>query len=678
MHNVQGVFGMGTHQPTVRLLAVFLVLSCLGSVSARLVRTADDEAEGNAAAKTDVLRTVQDAKGSFQPISLETVSQAKSKLEASIERLGKFLADELGDADRWKTHLMWAVMTDELAKEKPNLAKLDKSLSAFHENEAGLEAAPFLETRALLRTYMNAALYSGNADQTKQAYITRMDDLAKQLESYAKAPKSDTAVAIGRHLGWFDRARQSPQVITAVREQYSHPNLLVEVSHGLFSAGIDDNVEQSQQVTSYILGTSIRGTAIISGRITSVFVPDPDRASFDLLLKGNIFSDNVGTNGPVTIYSTANTSFDASKRVHFDATGFLTDSAVARCITGSNVKSIAARSCLVRKIAWKRVAKNKTKAERLASGQAQRRVAGNFDEQTAEMLAEPETGYTDRFRKPLIRRGGFPAVMKLSTTLNRLTLKMMQESSFQLAAPSDPPTIDQGHDLAVRVHESLIGNFSESLLGGVTITDEEMVSMYVEANREVPKDMRITNETEPWAITFARTQPIRVRFQNGSVHIEVHCQSLHRGENYPAVKLAGEIRISADYKLDVTSGGIQLVRPEGDVQIDFLKGGKVVGGIAQAAQKGFLKSKFNSMLKTRMPEEASDGINLQGQWARAGKLVARETKSVNGWLVLGLAQVAPEAAVAAADSQPTESTDQPEIAAPAVVSPPANETAGIE
>ena len=675
---------MGAHMRTVRMLTLFLVPVCLGLVSVRSIRGAYNgpQPEGSEAAKTDLSKTLEGAKGSFQPISPETVAQSKSELDASIQRLENFLVVELDDADRWKSQLKWDVMTAELAKDKPNLGALDKSLNAFHEDVDGLEGAPFIETRALLLTYMNAVLFSRDAEKTKQDYATRVDDLAKQLESYATAPTTDTAIAIGRHLGWFERARQSPQVIKAVREQYSHPNLYAEISHRLFTVGIDDEVEQSQQVSSYILGTSIYGTANTTGRITSAFVPDPERASFDLLLKGNIHSNNVGYNGPVTIYSTANTSIDASKRVHFDAAGVSTDSAVARCATASNIYSIAARSCLVRKIAWRRAAQSKTKAERLASGQAQRRVAADFDEQTAELLAEPETFYADQFRKPLIRRGGFPNVMKLSTLVNRLTVKILQENPFQLAAPSAPPAIGEGHDLAIRIHESLVGNFSESLLGGVKVTDEQLVEMYVEADREVPKQMRITDETDPWAITFARTQPISVRFHDGGVHIEIRCRSLHRGAGYPAVNLAGdEIRIAADYKLDVTNGGIQLVRPEGNVQIDFRQGGKIVPGLAQAAQKGFLQRKFNAMLKTRLPEETSDGIKLQGRWERAGKLVTRETKSADGWLVLGLALVAPGETAVAADVQQTTPADPSEIAAdaePTEATPTENETARIE
>jgi len=290
MYIDEGVLGMETQKRIAVLLKVFLVSVCL--VACNLPPCEADEApqpEGGAPANMDVKATVLAAKDKFQPITPEMVAASKSELAASIATLEEYLTNELGDADKWKTQLKWDALTSELAKDEPNLGTLNGSLNAFHEDVDGLEAEPFLETRELLRSYMNAVLFSGDAEQkTKQDYSKRVDDLVKQLETYAQTPSSETALQIGRHLGWFERTRQSPQVIKAVRKSYSHPNLFAEVSHRLFTAGIDDEVSQSQQISSFILGTSIYGTANINGRITTAFVPDPDRASFDLLLNGNI------------------------------------------------------------------------------------------------------------------------------------------------------------------------------------------------------------------------------------------------------------------------------------------------------------------------------------------------------------------------------------------------------
>ncbi len=682
---------MGAPKRIGRMFIVYLLLISPGLATTSPAIGSDEASQAGAskAAPADLAKLLQEAKESFQPISQATVAKLKAEVMVAMDNLETFIGDEADDGEAWKSHLAWDSLTAELTKETPSLAVLDASRRAFHEDVDGLEREQFLDARAALLTYMNALLFSRDAEQTKKDHVATVDNLINHLKAYAESPDSETAIAVGRSLGWLERARQSPQVVAAVRQQHSYPNLFAEVSHRLFTAGIDSEVSQSQQVSSYILGTSIYGTADVSGRITSAFVPDPDRAAFDLQLTGNIYSNNVGYNGPVTIYSTASTSVEASKRVYFDAAGLLMDFAWARCATGSNIHSIAARSCLVRKIAWNRAAQSKTTAERLAAGQAQQRVAGNFDEQTAELMAEPVSGYEDKFRKPLLRRGGFPKVMKLSTLVNRLTVKMLQENQFQMAAPTAPPAMGEGHDVAVRVHESLIGNYSETLLGGVQVTDVQMVQMYVDANREVPKELVITEDSDPWAITFAASQPISVRFQDEGVHIEVRCKSLHRGEDYPRVNLAGEIRIAADYKLDVTDGGIQLVRPEGNVQIDFLNNqGNIVQGLAQTVQKGFLQGKFNGMLKPRLPEERSNGIKLQGRWEKAGKLVARETKLTDGWLILGLAQVPPADAEAGADvasrkdpgspvdQSTTDSADQPVTTAAAA--PAANETAGIE
>ncbi len=82
MHNDQRIIGRGAHMGTVRMLVLFLVPVCLGLVSVRSIRGTDDapQPKGSEAAKTDVSKTLQEAKGSFQPILPDTVAQSKSEL----------------------------------------------------------------------------------------------------------------------------------------------------------------------------------------------------------------------------------------------------------------------------------------------------------------------------------------------------------------------------------------------------------------------------------------------------------------------------------------------------------------------------------------------------------------------------------------------------------------------
>ncbi len=617
-------------------------------------------AELSTPAPEDLPAAAAAAKEAFQPVTDAHVQQTKADLRQAMRRLDQFLAGGGRQrAEQWKAYLKWDVITGELEKEdQVDLAALQQALSGYSEDHIGLEMDEFGEVRQALRRHMNAVLFAADAERTKAAFTTRLDDLSERLRAYRDGGKSDDAVAIGRTLGWLDRAGQSRRLVRAVRRQYWQPNLYAEISQDIVAAAIDEEVSETQSINDVIMGTSIYGTAHLEGQLNSALVPDPDRASFDILLTGNAFSRNVGYNGPVTLRSTGRTSIFARKRVYVSADGFDSDPARASARTSTNIYSISARSRLVRKIARKRAASSKGQAERIASGRAQSRDARRVDQQAGEMLDEAHTDFDDKFRHPLIRRDGFPQLMHFATTNDHIVVKVLQAGQAQLAAPGQPPQLEAQHDLSVRVHQSIVSNFSETVLGGLKLTDERLVEMYEEAGRDVPPDLQITPDTEPWAITFSPDRPINVEFAEGGVKIEVRCRYLHRGEEYPVVSLAGdEIRISADYQLEVKEGGIQLVRPEGDVAIDFLRRGEVVPGFTQAAQKGFLQRKFNAMLKPKLPEEGSDGLTLPGRWERIGKLTARQAEAANGWLVLGW--------------------ERPATAADVATSPPAaNQTAG--
>lgn len=52
--------------------------------------------------------------------------------------------------------------------------------------------------------------------------------------------------------------------------------------------------------------------------------------------------------------------------------------------------------------------------------------------------------------------------------------------------------------------------------------------------------------------------------------------------------------------------------------------------------------KFSAMLKPKLPEEVTDGIEFKGRWERVGKLKARLATATDGWLSIGWEQALPE------------------------------------
>ncbi|MEX0818215.1 MAG: hypothetical protein WD070_01440 [Pirellulaceae bacterium] len=636
---------------------------------------------------------VRAAKGQARTIRSEEVAAAKAQLLEDLRALEEFLAGSSSEqATAWRELVQLDTMRSELSKEDPpSLEVLNRSLVAFREDEAGLELEPFTDVRESLREYMNHVVFStteGFADE----FDRRIDNLATKLDAYEAAPSTKLAVEIGREVGWFERAGQITSVTNAIRERYAQPNLHVAASKQLVASGVRDSVDTADSTRECILGTSINAYTRLTADIDLDLIQSDDRATFDIKLGGNAVSNNVGYNRGVTIYSTGYTNVNASKRVYLGPEGVTSDFATALASTSSHVSSIAAKCNLVRKIAWKQVRQKKHQAERIAAGRAASRIAGRVDGQAGETLAEADESFQDKFRAPLIRRESFPELLDLRTTDAQLLVRLLRAGRFQLAAPGPAPELEGDFDLGARIHESLAGNFSESIIGGVMLTDERIVELHEEAEVDVPEDLKITDDSEPWAITFSRSQPISVEFVGGGVRILVLCQNLHQGEGYGVVSLPlkdeeterlyrPEIRISREYDLTTPNdGGLQLVA-KGDLRIEFIdRTGEPVAnyGARHAAAVGFLAKKFNSMLKPKLPEEATDGISLTGRWERLGKLKARVANAADGWLSIGWEQELPaspanEAVADESDADAVvddaESNTSPELVQTASVTP---------
>jgi hypothetical protein len=362
------------------------------------------------------------------------------------------------------------------------------------------------------------------------------------------------------------------------------------------------------------------------GRTTLVLNENPNAASYSVLLGGRVYSNNVGYNGPVTVHTTGVTTVSASKQISMSETGMESTRSSARARTSSRINSLSAKHRFVERIAWKKAGQQKGQAEAIGSARAQTRIAREMDQQSGELIAEQNDNYLNKFRRPLIRKGGFPDEMKFSTTSERLEFRMMQAQLGQIGAPVTPPAHEGQYDLAVQAHESAVVNFAEILVGGTTLTDEQLVKIIRDdLNGEVPEELQITPDKDPWSITFAKEIPFRAQFANQGVKMALRGTGFTRGEQ----RINEPIEISANYTIEKAGGGSKLTR-QGDVEVTYLQRDRL--GATQVAFKTFLRRKFEALFK---PEMVSDGLQLKGRLAKAGKLQLKELKSDAAWLVLG-------------------------------------------
>ncbi|MCC9609685.1 hypothetical protein LOC68_03965 [Blastopirellula sp. JC732] len=566
------------------------------------------------------------AQGEFKPVTVEQAAKAKQQLEQAMSVLEKFIHHS-GKAteEGWKSFLRWDELTEQLAAETPDLATLERCYLRFNSGAKGMEYPRFSAVRKALRQYIDLQFFA-TTPQFKEMYEMQLGLLSENLKKYQADPNPDDAAAIGAQLGWLAQGGQIPELVADARKSLNHPNLFLSASERFVGYGIHRKVDDVAPVRDNILGTSIHGTGRTVGELKVDLVPNLMAAQLQLVLDAVTSTNNVGYNGPVTVHSSGVTSVHGTKTLLVDPEGVRGLPATAVCDTDTTFNSINASSAIARRIGTSKAYEQKSQAEAIGSRHAEQRVARRLDEQTVDFLKDANTRLKKEVRQPLDSRGEFPEFFNISSTSDELNVIMLKANRFQLAAPDAPPTpAPQAADVAVQMHESMPTNMAEVLVGGMKLTDVKMVDILKERGTEIPEELQITPDKDPWSITFDYHRPVEVRFSKDRVEITIRGRQFTRGDT----EFNDTVKISAVYTVERGEKGAKLTR-DGDVNVEFI--GKEKQGIRVITFKTFLHKKFTALFE---PEVVGEGLKLKGRWEGAGPLQMEDLVVDEGWATIG-------------------------------------------
>jgi hypothetical protein len=576
--------------------------------------------------REQLLQAARAARQDYVPITESDVRRTRDQLASCLQALDAFLSE--GDAETaasWKEYLQWSELEQQLVEgQEPNRRLLTTMHAKFLENEAGLELPEFTRVRDAIDRYADAILFATNSN-SETLFENVMEQLATTLEENPDELPTDAGRKIGQSLGWLARFAQQRALATAVQRRLSRPNLFLRFSEDMLRTGVDQAVDQQTGVREVIMGTSIRGNARMQGQVTLDLIPGVNPAQLDVLLTGTTFSNNTGRNRSVTIRSSGVTRVNGRKRLLLDEEGVVGQYAQASCDTDSTIHSISARCAMVRKIASKQASRTKPRVEAIASQRAARRVERDMNAQAAEMLETLNETFQEKFRNPLLRRNGFPQQLDFESTDDSLQVTMLQAGRDLLAAPTDPPPLTADYDIGIRFHETLVGNLSQALVGGITLDDEDAARMVEDLTGSVPDELVITEDSDPWSIQFASQVPVEVRIDDDTFTLSIRGERFTRQDTVVKETMV----ISASYTVAKTPDGVLLTR-QGDIQVSYPK--LPSEGVSQGIMKVFMKKKFAALMK---PEIKTTGLVLPGRWEKLGALELLQFHCDDGWAALG-------------------------------------------
>ena len=603
-----------------------------------------------AAADADFSALITAAREKFAPVSEAQVATAKTELASSAQSLARYLGPRTANGKKWLAYLLWADFQQELATEQPQFGPLVATYQQLNQDQTGLELKPFRALSAALQHYIDLAVIARQENQA-ETYGKQLDGLAKELDEYGQDPSPAIGSAIGRRLDLLAGLGQAPELVAAVRDEFSRPNALVTVSTGLLRDAAADPIDRDDPITDVILGTRIRGQGHTTGEVALKTIPNDDKAVIEIKTNGRVVSQNVGHNGPAVIRSTGYTDFVATQLIEFTDTNFRALTPSVAATTRSNIHSVSKSGGgmgrrIVANVGMEKAHEKQGQANRIAADHAEVRIARRMTDEIDDRLGKAWSRFQNDYRLPLERRGELPQHLRFSTTNDELAFEATQANRSELAAPAAPPEAPTGIDLVMRLHESAVNNYTSALLGGATLS-ETKPGAGTKADVNLPKalkdawksrmddkaDQAADADFEPWALTFRRDQPINVSFVDGKMQLTIHVAHLKSGDD-----VFDRWDVTGTYTPELSDGGVTL-RRDGEL---------VVLPTGFDPEKGQLSSRQAAVRRnlTKVLTERSDkgrGIPMtiridelepKDELADVGPLPVKEFTSAGGWLTV--------------------------------------------
>jgi hypothetical protein len=572
------------------------------------------------------------ASESFTPPSPTTLDADAGMLRRALEPLRRLLDRSKSGAD-WRTYLDWPTLEAQAssgaAADPKSLRRLEDLLNA---TETGLDMPSFVGVRKAVTRYAeaaDAALGTGG-----QRYAQRLQSLANALSAAAETGSAEALAPVPTLLERLTESGQASGLVRDVRAANGRPNMLFDVHENLFARTVNRPVDQVQPVDEMILGTRIRGTGHTTGDVRLDFVPAHDRAAFDLVLAARNVSSTRGSQGPVTVHSSGVTDLSARRRIFLTPESVTSTPVTASASTNSTITGIGVNKRfgqrIIRKIANRKIAETKPKAQAIAEGRARERVQREFSAQTDPALAQIREQFETRLQGPLRARGLYPEMLHLNTTSDRLVVTARKSLAGQLAAASLPPSGAAGNLITARIHETAVNNVLEEKFGGRIFRQADADKLAKEMKADTPESLQSDADQPPWEVTFAKTRPITLAVADSRAKVMVRGDKFVSGErDFPGMD------IWATYAIGRGPQGYILLR-EGDVQIyppGFKPGSGEKLSPAETSVRRILQRRFDKVFKSEI--EIPD-LPLEGELATAGPLPLNELVARrDGWLLAG-------------------------------------------
>ncbi len=591
-------------------------------------RTVD--AQLNQDTRNVILEMVKTAQTELDPDQLPSLDDASKALQEEIKQVQDYFDQHTDEKNRdaWMDYLQLSALAAALG-DQGSAAELAKEAVALKDRLIG--TVPGLEL-TVLRSLRDSVDVTINAIrfQDRERSIKLLDDqlatLGKMIETADDVPTPDQFSAISRRVDLLAAAGQASQLVAELREVFGQPNIAVRVSDDFLSQVVGRDIARTEPVSDVILGTSLTGTAVMTGAVSAKLIPSESDAQIEINLAGKVETKNDGVNGPVRLKSESEGTVSLSRVLTVNGSGIEFSDTTSDVSLTTKITDMTAKPDLPLKVGKQQSVKKKPQADRIAKEKLRRRVTEQFESEMEGMKSNASSKLLNEAKPVLQRLALSPPEQKWSSSTEQIALDVIFRSSSQLSAVNAPSGFESDFLFAAQIHESVIENAFTVVLAGRTL-DKELLNELLE-NAGAPKPETSDEEEETsFEISFSRSRPVIFEARDGKLTVGIRGTRFAQGDRTPLNKA---IEITANYEVVTGEADTPILKRVGDVDVSF-PGDRLSireAGLKPIIQKEFSKI-FPAVILDQSIKVAEDAEleTLRGREFRSSEITASL-----GWL----------------------------------------------
>ncbi len=505
------------------------------------------------------------------------------------------------------------------------------------------EQVPSDESRQIARQVLSRiSPHTANEAQRKVLSDPVLHELAEQLRFWAVEPVDVRAVIAGveqyeitglpsdarrvmasqRQLTW-SAAEEDHQLADSLDSHYRNANVRIALTAELLNRLVPEQPARNGVVNDTIMGAVVKGFSETKAQLSVKFVPDPARLHLYLQAAGVVDSQTQATAGPATFSNRGEATYQVRKEVILDKQGITATAATGEAKSDSKLTGVHTdfdRVPVIGGIARNRATTQHERKRDEADREVDQKVATNAEQQlnaaVDRRLQEAEQLVRQELLAPLTKLELQAEPITLETNAMRATMRLRLAGLNQLGGHTARPQAPSDSVASLQLHESALNNMLDQLqLAGRSFTLPELIH-HLGQRISWPAVPQQTDSPPDVTIAFAPTDPVRIRCQDGVVHVTLAVAELRQGQ-----KRWHDFVVNATYAPMVDQLHLRLVR-QGAIEI----GGDTYKGQPEVVLRGIFSK---VLVRERVVELVP---NMIAEHPRLADLCITQCVIEDGWV----------------------------------------------